>query len=143
MKDIQLTISGKKKTIGFDQHFGHLAKINESLNLGAARQYQATGLTYVDVPEIVGITGACENVDTLFKVGNRLSLPLFFTQTGQLSLEQALQSFHGCFTVIHSGRDEEVEDERHLRQFRLTEEEFDCTLAGMTRARYDEQKMFA
>lgn len=142
MKNIRLTISGKKKIIGFDQHFGHLAKINESLNLGAADEYQRAGLTYVDVPEIVGITGACENVDTLFKVGSRLSLPLFFTQTGQLSLEQALQSFHGCYTVIHSGRDEEIEDERHLRQFRLTEEEFDCTFANMTRARYDEQKMF-
>jgi len=64
------------------------------------------------------------------------------TQTGQLSLEQSLQSFHGVFTVIHSGRDEEVEDERHLRQFRLTEEEFDCSLANMNRENYDQDKMF-
>jgi asparaginyl-tRNA synthetase len=71
-----------------------------------------------------------------------LSLPLFITQTGQLSLEQTLQSFHGAFTVIHSARDEEVEDERHLRQFRLTEEEFDCAMAGMTRESYDDEKMF-
>lgn len=104
--------------------------------------YKNLGLRYVDVPAIVGITGACENVDTLFKVGNRLDLPLFFTQTGQLSLEQVLQSCHGVYTIIHSGRDEEVEDERHLRQFRLTEEEFDCTLAGMTRESYSEEKMF-
>ncbi|MCX6817127.1 MAG: hypothetical protein NTZ93_04655 [Candidatus Beckwithbacteria bacterium] len=130
------------KKINFNDHFANLTKINASLNNGARENYQKTGLTYVDVPEIVGITGACENVDTLFKVGNRLDIPLFFTQTGQLSLEQALQSFHGAFTVIHSGRDEEVEDERHLRQFRLTEEEFDCTLAGMTRKNYDEEKMF-
>lgn len=122
--------------------FADLVYVNQSLNNGAFEHYRKSGLTYVDVPEIVGITGACENVDTLFKVGNRLSLPLFFTQTGQLSLEQALQSFPGCFTVIHSGRDEEIEDERHLRQFRLTEEEFDCTLAGMTRKNYDEEKMF-
>jgi len=120
----------------------HLVNVNQSLNVGASEHYRKNGLTYVDVPEIVGITGACENVDTLFKVGNRLSLPLFFVQTGQLSLEQALQFFPGCFTVIHSGRDEEIEDERHLRQFRLTEEEFDCTLAGMTRKNYDEEKMF-
>ncbi|MFH0943512.1 MAG: amino acid--tRNA ligase-related protein, partial [Candidatus Beckwithbacteria bacterium] len=117
-------------------------KISASLNAGARENYEKSGLMYVDVPEIVGITGACENVDTLFKVGNRLDIPLFFTQTGQLSLEQALQSFNGTFTVIHSGRDEEKEDERHLRQFRLTEEEFDCTLAGMSRKNYDEEKMF-
>jgi len=131
------------KKLNFNDHFANLTKINASLNSGARENYQKSGLTYVDVPEIVGITGACENVDTLFKVGNRLDIPLFFTQTGQLSLEQALQSFPGAFTVIHSGRDEETEDERHLRQFRLTEEEFDCTLAGMTRKNYDEEKMFA
>ena len=130
------------KKLSFNDHFANLTKINASLNSGARENYKNSGLTYVDVPEIVGITGACENVDTLFKVGNRLDIPLFFTQTGQLSLEQALQSFGGVFTVIHSGRDEELEDERHLRQFRLTEEEFDCTLAGMTRKNYDEEKMF-
>lgn len=128
--------------LDFNDHFANLAKINEALNLGAAEHYKKSGLIYVDVPEIVGITGACENVDTLFKTQNRLDLPLFFSQTGQLSLEQALQSFSGVYTVIHSGRDEEKEDERHLRQFRLTEEEFDCSLAGMSRGDYDEEKMF-
>ena len=126
----------------FNQHFANLVRINASLNRGARVSYEQTGLTYVDVPEIVGITGACENVDTLFKVGNRWDIPLFFTQTGQLSLEQALQSFPGVYTVIHSGRDEELEDERHLRQFRLTEEEFDSTRLKMTRKNYDEERMF-
>ena len=142
MAKIKLNTEGKKIFLDFNKHFAYLIKINESLNLGAADNYRKMGLTYVDVPELVGITGACENVDTLFKVQNRLDLPLFFTQTGQLSLEQALQSSHGVFTIIHSGRDEEKEDERHLRQFRLTEEEFDCTLAGMTRKSYDEEKIF-
>lgn len=142
MKNIHLRIEGKPLSLDFDAHFNNVVKINQTLNEGAYQQYKQTGLTYVDVPEIVGITGACENVDTLFKVNNRFDIPLFFTQTGQLSLEQALQSLPGVFTVIHSGRDEEEEDNRHLRQFRLTEEEFDCTLAGMTRKNYDEEKMF-
>ncbi len=142
MKRLTVSISGKKQHKDFNAHFAALAKINESLNEGASEAYKKGGLTYVDVPEVVGITGACENVDTLFKVQNRFSLPLFFTQTGQLSLEQALQSFPGVYTVIHSGRDEEEEDARHLRQFRLTEEEFDCTLEGMKRSNYDEEKMF-
>lgn len=106
------------------------------------KHYKKIGLQPADVPLIVGITGACENVDTLFKVSNRANVPLFFTQTGQLSLEQALQSFPGVFTVIHSGRDEEIEDARHLRQFLLTEEEFDCTLVGMRRDNFKEEKMF-
>lgn len=142
MKKIKLNIGGKKVYLDFNKHFGNLAKINESMQFGVFENYKKNGLTYIDVPEIVGITGACENVDTLFKVQNRLSLPLFITQTGQLALEQALQSFRGVYTVIHSGRDEEEEDNHHLRQFRLTEEEFDCTLAGMSRKTYDEEKMF-
>lgn len=139
MSKITMTVQNK---IDFNTHFHHLIKINESLNFGAASHYRSTGLTYVDVPSIVGITGACENVDTLFRVGSHQNLPLFFTQTGQLALEQALQTIHGAYTVIHSGRDEEEEDTRHLRQFRLTEEEFDCTYANMTRETYDEELMF-
>lgn len=142
MSRIKLRIENKIIPLNFNQHLTNLAKMNEALNLGAGENYRKSGLTQIEVPEIVGITGACENVNTLFKVQNRLDLPLFITQTGQLSLEQSLQSFHGVFTVIHSGRDEEEEDERHLRQFRLTEEEFDCTMAGMTRENYDEEKMF-
>ncbi|HEV7454452.1 MAG TPA: amino acid--tRNA ligase-related protein, partial [Candidatus Saccharimonadales bacterium] len=137
-----LTIEGNQLSLGFNDHFANVVRISESLNLGAANNYRQRGLTYVDVPEIVGITGACENVDTLFRVGNRRGLPLFFSQTGQLSLEQALQSFSGAWTVIHSGRDEEEEDNRHLCQFRLTEEEFDSTTLGMTRDNYDEDKMY-
>lgn len=134
--------TANKPTIKFNDHFANLVRINQDLGLGAAQNYRNRGLTYVDVPEIVGITGACENVDTLFRVGNRQDLPLFFTQTGQLSLEQALQSFHAVWTVIHSGRDEETEDARHLRQFRLTEEEFDATTEGMNRETYDENLMY-
>ena len=123
-------------------HFKNLVHINEALNQGAILNYMRRGLIYVDVPTIVGITGACENVDTLFTVGNRQGLPLFFNQTGQLALEPSLQHFPGAYTIITSGRDEEYEDDRHLRQFRLTEEEFDCTLAGMAVEGYDEEVMF-
>lgn len=142
MPKINLSIANRRVSLDFNQHFSYLVKINESLRQGSSAYYQNLGLTYVDVPEIVGVTGACENIDTLFKVQNRLSLPLFFTQTGQLSLEQALQSFPGVFTVINSGRDEEIEDARHLRQFRLTEEEFDCRLAGLERLNFQEEKMY-
>lgn len=123
-------------------NFRSLIRMYSSLTYGSMEYYKNLGLQYVDVPAIVGITGACENVDTLFRVGNRCGLPLFFTQTGQLALEQVLQGAHGVYTIINSGRDEELEDERHLRQFRLTEEEFDCTSVGMSRETYDEEVMY-
>ncbi len=125
-----------------NKHFQNLVNFSSAMFYGSIAHYRSLGLQYAEVPAIVGITGACENVDTLFKIGNRLNLPLFFTQTGQLALEQVLQYAHGVYTIIFSGRDEETEDKRHLRQFRLTEEEFDCTMAKMTKDTYDEEKMF-
>lgn len=122
-------------------HLKNLITLNEAFTKAAREHYASNGSTYVEVPLIVGITGACENVDTLFRVGSRLNIPLFFSQTGQLSLEQALQHFPGVNTVIHSGRDEEEEDARHLRQFRLTEEEFDWSLVDKERP-YSEEKMY-
>lgn len=141
MDNISLSVC-RKINLSFTNHYGNVAQIAEALRFSADSHYRSIGLNYIDVPEIVGITGACENIDTLFKVSSRVGVPLFFSQTGQLSLEQALQHFHGAFTVIHSARDEETEDARHLRQFMLTEEEFDCTLEGMTRETYDEDKMY-
>jgi asparaginyl-tRNA synthetase len=141
MNEQILTVEDDIVVVPFKDHFANMVRINQSLNAGAAKSYAERGHVYVDVPSIVGITGACENVDTLFRVGNQLGLNLYFTQTGQLSLEQALQSFPGVWTVIQSGRDER-EDNRHLRQFRLTEEEFDSTTLGMTRATYDEDVMY-
>lgn len=123
------------------EHLKNLIEISASLNKGVQLHFEKLGHVYVDVPAIVGITGACENVDTLFKVGNRLGIPLFFTQTGQLALEQALQKFSGVWTVIYSGRDEEEEDSRHLRQFRLTEEEFSWSTVEKNK-KYDADSMF-
>ncbi|OGG03690.1 hypothetical protein A2W14_02965, partial [Candidatus Gottesmanbacteria bacterium RBG_16_37_8] len=121
-----------------------LSQLESNIQKAVANHFEQLGLQYITVPEMVGVTGACENVDTLFKVLNRSGVQLFITQTGQLALEQALQVHRkGVYTAIHSGRDEEEEDARHLRQFRLTEEEFGSTLvAGMTRENYDEEKMF-
>ena len=119
-----------------------LIKLQSALTGAAHDHYRRAGLTHVDVPQIVGVTGACENIDTLFRVRSRVPVPLYFSQTGQLCLEQALEHFPGVYTIMHSGRDEETEDERHLRQFRLTEEEFDWSLVGGSAA-YDEEQMYS
>ncbi len=142
MSTLTLTIENRMNAMPFDRHFANLVKTAQSIFHHSVAHYRSQGLTYMDVPAIVGITGACENVDTLFQVKNRCGIPLFFTQTGQLALEQSLQYHDGMYTIIHSGRDEEAEDLRHLRQFRLTEEEFSCTMAGMSRETYDEDAMY-
>jgi asparaginyl-tRNA synthetase len=123
--------------------FSSLLRLAATARAASDAYYTKKGNAYVDVPQIVGITGACENIDTLFRVGSKVQVPLFFSQTGQLALEQALRHFSSVFTVMHSGRDEEAEDERHLRQFMLTEEEFDwSTVTHSPAAAYDEEKMY-
>ncbi len=109
---------------------------------GVYEHFRKNGLTYIDIPEIVGVTGAHGQVDSLFRIQNHFDLPLFFIQTGQFSLEQALQYFSGVYTIINSSRDAESEDNRHLRHFRLTEAAFDCTLGGMTEHTYTDDNMF-
>ena len=49
-------------------HFENLLAINDTLNRVTHEHYRSRGLRYTDVPHIVGITGACENIDTLFRV---------------------------------------------------------------------------
>lgn len=118
----------------------HLIPLVSTMRKATHRHYSDAGLAHVPVPQIVGITGACENVDTLFGVASRVPVPLFFCQTGQLNLEQALQYYPAVYTIMVSGRDEECEDARHLRQFTLTEEEFDWSLVD--EGAYEEERMF-
>lgn len=70
MQNVQLSVEGQKVTLPYNDHFANLVRISQSLNLGAANNYRGRNMVYVDVPSIVGITGACENVDTLFRIGN-------------------------------------------------------------------------
>ena len=124
------------------QLFTHLAVLNQSLTAGIHAYHRKQGFTYIDVPEMVGITGAHGQIDSLFRIQNRFDLPLFFIQTGQFSLEQVLQFFPSVYTIINSSRDAEAEDERHLRQFKLSEFAFDCTIAGMSEHTYLDDTMF-
>jgi asparaginyl-tRNA synthetase len=69
----------------------------------------------------VDITGACESVPTVLRVDPTRGLLL--AQTGQLSLERALQGVDRVWCHTVSFRDDRV-DQRHLREFELIEEEF-------------------
>src|SRR3989344_2260495 len=115
----------------------------ESSVLGGVRDYFGeTGSQDVSVSQIVGITGACEQAHTMYGVTSRDNRIRYVPQTGQLSLEQYLIDFKDVWTVMQSGRDEELEDVRHLKLLRLIEREKNCVAAGMELDSYDEEVMF-
>ena len=92
--------------------------------LKAARQYfDAHGFTEVVVPHLTRITGACENIDTLFAV-DYFGEEAYLVQTGQLYLEALIPKLGNVFCIGPSFRAEPSADPRHLAEFSLVELEF-------------------
>lgn len=100
-----------------------IARVESSLVRGAEEYFIQNGFVNVPtVPHIVDITGACENVDTLYSL-NYHGREAFLTQTGQTALELLTSSLEKVCCVIHSFRKEKP-DARHLTEFPLIEFEF-------------------
>ena len=101
----------------------HLAHIESAARRGAEEYWQIHGFVNVSPPHLVPITGACENVDTLFDV-NYFGQEAFLTQTGQTGLEMFTAALKKVCCEIRSFRKESSADARHLTEFPLLEIEF-------------------
>lgn len=123
------------------RNFLDLLSVRQSMTDALRGYFKSSNVREVSVPVIVGITGACENVSTLFRVANGPRLHL--TQTGQLALEHVLCSLKGVYCITPSFRTDRI-DERHLHEFLLIEEELCCDhpIVGMPVAGYDSAEMF-
>ncbi|MEM2948502.1 MAG: amino acid--tRNA ligase-related protein [Candidatus Anstonellales archaeon] len=95
-------------------------RINSSLYTGAVEYFIKNGFCWVEVPTLTKITGACENVNTLYTV-DHFGVEAYLAQTGQLYLEAKIPSHKKVWTVITSSRAEQEVDGRHLNQFTLLE----------------------
>lgn len=101
-----------------------IARIESALVRGAEDYFRKEKFVHVPtVPHIVNITGACENVDTLYGLDYH-GKEAFLTQTGQTTLELLTGWLEKVCCVIHSFRSEEEVDGRHLTEFPLLEFEF-------------------
>jgi len=106
-----------------------LGFITDAAKQGVRDHYRKLGHAPTQTPQVVPITGACENVQTLYRLAGHHSL--YLTQTGQLSLEVNLQNYDGVYCEGFSFRDDKSDD-RHLNQFCLIEEEFTCRGIGIS-----------
>lgn len=108
-----------------------IARIESALSRGADDYFRREGFVRVPtIPHLVGITGACENIDTLYRV-NHFGQNAFLTQTGQLLLELQIPELKRVCCEIHSFRAEESVDARHLCEFPLIEFEFAYSGEGL------------
>jgi asparaginyl-tRNA synthetase len=100
-----------------------VASIESELLKSARTYFEKNNFTEVVVPHITRITGACENIDTLFGL-NYFGEDAFLVQTGQLYLEALIPRLGNVFCIGPSFRAEPGVDERHLTEFTLVEIEF-------------------
>ena len=101
-----------------------LIKIWDAMFRGARKYVMNEGFTQIhNCPELVGVTGACENVDTLFKV-DFFGKQAYLAQSDQLYLELVTPHIPKVWAEIQSFRAEPEDDNRHLCQFSLFELEF-------------------
>src|SRR5688572_9221106 len=105
-----------------------LVKVWDKMFKGARGAVERRGFIGVhNMPELVGITGACENVDTLFKV-DYFGKQAYLAQSDQLYLELLTPHLDRVYAEIQSFRMEEAADDRHLCQFSLFEIEMQGNL---------------
>lgn len=98
-----------------------LIKLWDAMFRGARAEVEKRGFVGVhNMPEIVGVTGACENVDTLFKV-DYFGKQAYLAQSDQLYLELITPHLERVYAEIQSFRMEPEADDRHLTQFSLFE----------------------
>ncbi|MFQ5620609.1 MAG: amino acid--tRNA ligase-related protein [Candidatus Nanoarchaeia archaeon] len=100
----------------------HLVLVESAARRGAYKCWENKGWPMVAVPHMVNVTGACEQVDTLFNF-DHFGEEGYLNQTGQTALEISLTNpaLAGVCTEIKSFRKEAKVDDRHLTEFSLLE----------------------
>lgn len=113
-------MNNKLHTLNDRERRTHLAIVESALRKGFQRFAYTNGFHMVNPPHIVPITGACENVDTLFDL-NYYGEESFLNQTGQTALEMFVGELGKVACEIKSFRKETEADGRHLTEFPLPE----------------------
>ena len=100
-----------------------IVKIESAILKGIRNYFEKGGFVEIVVPHITKVTGACENLSTLFEL-DYFGRRAYLSQTGQLFLEILSPVFQKVWCTIHSFRAEPEVDDRHLTEFTLIEIEF-------------------
>lgn len=98
-----------------------LNEVFTSIEDGFQKFFKINEFSKICVPNIVSVTGACENLNTLFQVDSNNPHINRLSQTGQLYLEAELVHHKKVWCITKSFRKELKESKRHLTEFNLIE----------------------
>ncbi len=115
------TLGGTFKREDIIKRTMFLNEVFTSIEDGFQKYFKLNGFSKIYVPNIVSVTGACENLDTLFKVDSNNPHINRLSQTGQLYLETKLVHLYKVWCLTKSFRKELRESKRHLTEFNLME----------------------
>jgi asparaginyl-tRNA synthetase len=114
----------------------NLRIVRQSAIRSVVDHFMRKGVTCIDdPPSVVLITGACENVSTLYELADAHGH--YLAQTAQLYLEVELQTYSSVYCRVRSYRADRL-DRRHLNEFELIEEEFVASPATGTELTRDQ-----
>lgn len=100
-------------------------EVNKTLNLSMQNYFSDNNFSVCSPSILVGVLGACENFDTVYRIKKIDQGQEFLSQTAQLQLERLMSfPFKKVACITRSFRNEViVNDGRHLKEFTLVEME--------------------
>lgn len=121
--------------MNIDQDKLNLVKIWDHTLRGARNYVEKNNYkNVVGVPLLAGISGSCENVQTLFKIEDAKSFfgqSAYLLQSGQLLLELIASKLQKTYCHVTSFRAEPEVNSRHLCSFELFEIELQTSFDGL------------
>jgi len=138
----KIAVSENKDRVKFfkTREMQSIVKIESAVLKGIRNYFEREGFVEIVVPHLTKVTGACENLSTLFEL-DYFGKKAYLSQTGQLFLEIMSPVFKKVWCTIHSFRAEPKVDERHLTEFTLIEIEFLGNLQQLME--YEEEAIYS
>lgn len=119
-KETKEKLIGARAEILASKELAAVVSVEAAMLKGARDYFDKNGFVEIVVPHMTKVSGACENVQTLFET-DFFGKDAYLSQTGQLYLEAFIPRFEKVCCIGPSFRREDVVDERHLVEFPLIE----------------------
>lgn len=123
-----------KEDVLWKSYLPTFLEVNKIVNHSMQKYFSDNNFSVCNPSILVGVLGACENFDTVYRIKKINQGQEFLSQTAQLQLERLMSfPFNKVACITRSFRNEDdVNDGRHLKEFTLVEMEMsNCELDSL------------